>query len=180
MLNCRHMLERSRCPSEAKWVTAVQLRLFWNQQQSCQAPTLSPKTRAESISWASAPYGSARKQSFWEKEEWMIERGNEKKKKVRYWEKKKKRWKVFAFSLIISLLNSDGCGWICIALGWQWPTFYSPSFWITASAFRLCVSRRVLWWRKWQRWHVVRVYGLSPPFPSWCLMGLADSWRQTR
>lgn len=56
--NCRHMLEWSRCPSEAKWVTTAQRRLFWNQQPWCQAPTLSPQTSAESISWAPAPDGS--------------------------------------------------------------------------------------------------------------------------
>lgn len=35
MLNCRHMLDWSWCPSEKH-------RLFWNQQRRCQAPTLSP------------------------------------------------------------------------------------------------------------------------------------------
>lgn len=37
--------------------------------------------------------------------------------------------KELAFNLMVRFLNSDGCGWICIALGWQWPTFpLLPSF----------------------------------------------------
>ena len=44
-----------------------------------------------------------------------IESGNE--RKVRDWEgeKKDRGWKAPGFGLIIRFLNSDGCGWICIA-----------------------------------------------------------------
>ena len=99
--NCRHMLEWSRCPSEAKWVTTVQRRLFWNQQPWCQTPTLSPppppplppwsQTRAESISGAPAPDGRASNGAgeVSGEEEWGAERGNE--RKVRDWGKKKKK-----------------------------------------------------------------------------------------
>lgn len=42
--------------------------------------------------------------------------------------RKKTGWEVLGFDLIVIFLNSDGCGWICIAQGWQWPTFPSLSF----------------------------------------------------
>lgn len=109
-------------------------RLFWNRQQQCLALILSPAKQG----WVHLSGISTRWQFQLEnswggngKDECGTERGNE--RKDRDW--KKGGWKELAFNLIIRFLNSDGCGWICIALGWQWPTFLLLSFWTTASTF---------------------------------------------
>lgn len=137
--NCRHMLERSQHPSETNsdysGVSSSYARLPLIKPPE---PELSPAHLSGiSTRW------QLRLQDCWKKgreknvarmnKELREEMGGEKKSEI---EKKQTRvWKALLLNLIIRFLNSDGCGWICIALGWQWPTFLSQSFCTAASAF---------------------------------------------
>lgn len=116
-LNCRHMLEWSRCPSEAKWVTAAQHRLFWNQQQPCQAPTQSsPGCKPEPSPSHGHQHQMAEPVTELLEREKMASRNEKSREEMREKSEIEKRgWNAFVFSLIIRFLNSNGCGWICIA-----------------------------------------------------------------
>lgn len=116
-LNCRHMLEWSRCPSEAKWVTAAQHRLFWNQQQPCQAPTLSsPGCKPEPSPSHGHQHQMAEPVTELLERKKMASRNENSREEMREKSEIEKRgWNAFVFSLIIRFLNSNGCGWICIA-----------------------------------------------------------------